>query len=333
MPALVQDVLLQWSAVPGLDTGLVPDVSLEFLLERTPASAGTDAYRWASRPLAGVEFIEGRVTSRGWGAIRREASDEQGNHAIGQASVEINDDDGLVRGWLHDSETAYLEHREASCRLHSPAGRFAGTHRDLFRGLVSDVQLSQRVSQDGHHRTAIFELKGALAPYLDRTIPKHVFTAADFPGIDPRLIGRPIPLVGGEHSDAGAEDTLGNSVTKGFVPPIFVGQRRTVNDNPTNGVPAMLAAPVLSAVLVGTGGTTLYTYGITAHSAVGETTISNTVSVLGPAVLDGSNYIQLTWTDVPGATGFTLYGRINPTPVRRLLIAQSGTLTDRKSVV
>lgn len=294
------------------------DVSLEFHLERTPAEAGTDIYRWSERPLAGVNFIEGRVMPGGWGPIRREASDEQGNHRAGRASVEINDADRLVRNWLNDPETQHLEHREAACKIHTREGRFADEARSLFRGPVVDVTHGRRITRSQWQETARFELTDAIGPYLDRLIPQHVFTAEDFPGIDPALLNTPIPLIGGEHSDEGAEDAVGASATKGMIPAIYVGMRRTVDDDPTSGIPALLIPPSLSGVVVGTAGTTPWTYGITAHSAYGETTVSAGITVAGPATLSATNYITLSWDPVADATGYTIYGRTNPSPVRRL---------------
>ena len=326
MPALIADIVVEWIEAAEEDTGLVPDVSVELLLEKSAPEVGTDVYRWATRPLAGTAFIEGRVASDGYGEILRELSDEQGNHRTGTASVVINDDDGLIRQLLNTEGTEHFENREVGCKLHSFEGRFAGTFRNLFRGRVQNVQTSQRVSGNSHRRLASLEMVDALTPYLDRKIPQRVFTEQDFPGIRKDLIGKPIPLIGGEHGDTGAQDAAGNSATKGLVPAIFVGQRRTVTGVPTDttSTPALLAAPVLSAQVIGVGGSTPYHYGVTSRSNYGETTLSDILTVLGPDVLTADNYIRLTWTGVGGSVGSVLYGRRNPTPVRRLSVFAAG---------
>lgn len=313
-----------------------PVASLEFRLERTPASAGTDTYRWSTRALPDETFIEGRIPVGGWREVSRALSSEQGDHSVSRASVELMDNDGLLRGLLDGVQTQFFENREATVKLHSEVGRPTGIARNIFRGAVTDAQVSSADVDGGRALRATIDLEDALRPHLDKLIPSALFDPAHFPGIDPRLAFTPIPIIAGEHSDDGALDDFGVAAAKGMCPAIHVGMRRTVDDNPLEGIPAYLAAPVLTARLTGAGGSTPYTYGVTAHSAFGQTILSNVVTILGPATLTPTDGIELTWTVPTGdVTGYSAYGRVNPTPVRRLASfgADTTTYTDDGSAV
>lgn len=58
----------------------------------------------------------------------------------------------------------------------------------------------------------------------------------------------------------------------------------------------------------GTPGTKTITYKITATNAAGESDVSQgTTITTGAATLNGTNFNRLTWTAVPGATGYKVY--------------------------
>jgi len=60
----------------------------------------------------------------------------------------------------------------------------------------------------------------------------------------------------------------------------------------------------------GTAGTTTYSYRINAFNTVGETLACTSVQITtGNATLDTTNYINVSWTAVSGASGYNVYGR------------------------
>ncbi|RMF57661.1 MAG: DUF1093 domain-containing protein [Bacteroidetes bacterium] len=60
----------------------------------------------------------------------------------------------------------------------------------------------------------------------------------------------------------------------------------------------------------GTTGSTEYSYRISAFNETGETTASTAVSISnGNETLDTTNYVEVTWDAVTGASGYNVYGR------------------------
>jgi hypothetical protein len=312
---------------------LQPSIWIECRLEQVPVSAGTTLYRWSTRPLADAEFVEGRVLS--WGRIVRSLSDGMGQYDVGKASVLLNDADGLFRGLMETgSTTEWFDNREAAIKVLSEAGRHAALEpRLLFRGVLDNVQL-----QAG--RRASIDLVDRIRPYLDVVLPQATFertyvdtsvtpyvSVSGFPDIHKDLVGTPIPLVGGEFSDAGALDISGAPADKGMLPAIYVGQRQTINE--ATSLPAFLEPPTLSASVVGTPGTRTVAYGVTAWSGYGETVLSNVAVVTNaPNTLSGSNYVSLTWPIVVGATHYVVYGRTLLNPSRRLKVVTTNSYSD-----
>jgi len=72
-----------------------------------------------------------------------------------------------------------------------------------------------------------------------------------------------------------------------------------------------LTTPVgLALATAGTAGTTTYSYRISAFNAVGETLACASVAIAtGNAILDTTNFINVTWTATAGATGYNIFGR------------------------
>jgi hypothetical protein len=63
-----------------------------------------------------------------------------------------------------------------------------------------------------------------------------------------------------------------------------------------------------TATVHGTAGTKTISYKITALNALGETTASQVVTVTtANATLSGSNFIELTWVELDGATSYNVY--------------------------
>lgn len=76
-----------------------------------------------------------------------------------------------------------------------------------------------------------------------------------------------------------------------------------------SGTPATPATGNITA-MKDVAGTTPYSYRVSAFNSVGETLACAAVSTaIGPATLDATNYIKLTWNTVSGATGYNIYGR------------------------
>src|ERR1019366_5203485 len=65
-------------------------------------------------------------------------------------------------------------------------------------------------------------------------------------------------------------------------------------------------SPVVSPQ--GTPGTSVISYAVTATNPTGESAASQVaVCVTGAATLNNTNFNQLTWAAVPGATGYNIY--------------------------
>lgn len=71
-----------------------------------------------------------------------------------------------------------------------------------------------------------------------------------------------------------------------------------------------LTTPVgLALATAGTAGTTTYSYRISAFNATGETLACTSVAIAtGNAILDATNYINVSWTATAGATGYNVWG-------------------------
>lgn len=297
-----------------------PGVSLRLRVTR---DAADDDKRYSTRPYAGTAFTEGRVRKGGWGTIRRELSDDNGQPRMATASVLLNDDDGAIREALAEDETRFIEDTEAELTVLSEAGRAASLDdRTLMRARLANVYPENTRNGQQRSRGVRLEFVDALAPYYDQTIPRQVFLRADYPDIHRDLENTPIPVIYGEHNDDGAEDVNGTPAAKGMVPAIYVGSRRTVDDDPHDGEPSFLAPPTVTYEVVGTPGTRTLYYGFTKLSPYGETVLSAIIQVdNAPAVLSPTDYIRFEIDhDEADATGYVVYGRRNATPARRLRV-------------
>lgn len=302
-----------------------PTIGLTLTVDRD-AGPG-DVSRYSTRPFAGTNWTEGRVVRGGWGAIRRSSSDDQGQPKMSTASALLNDDDGEIRAAIAEDEARWMQTGEATLGILSEAGRTAGTpERMLFRARLEEPAIEiQRGRGDARARRVRLNMVDALAPYYDRMIPNVPFTREDFPDINRAIEGTMIPLIGGEHSDAGTTDINGNNAEQGLIPAIHVGMRLTDDDNPLSGAPAFLLPPDDAIAYLNSGsGTRTYYYTITALSADGETYAGTTITVEdAPDTLTSVNSITITWSAIEGATGYVVYGRRNSTPVRRLAVVSA----------
>lgn len=302
-----------------------PGVSVSLTI---PRDVGTDSPVYSTRPYAGVVRTEGRVRQGGWDPITRGASDDAGQPLKSSAGALLNDDDGVIREAYAENPTRFVSRVFGDITILSDAGRAASlSERLLLRCRVNDAHVEISRSGQARKRSVKLLFEDALAPYYDQLVPKQRFLRADYPDIDRKIENTPIPLVIGEHSDAGALDVNGNNAEKGLVPVIYVGGRKTIDDDPTSGSPSYLAPPsVITPTVNGTPGTRTLYYGVTALSEVGETVLSAIVTVTtAPAVLNGTDSITLVIDEVPGATGYIVYGRRNATPVRRLAVLGPAT--------
>lgn len=288
---------------------LQPSVRFTLYLEKVPSSLGTTTYRWSTRPLADAgAWTEGRIIS--WGSIERSMSTIDGDYDIASVDIEATDADGLIRGLLADPTTRTFTSREAAIELLSEAGRAAGTTwRTLFRGRITDIQpkigrrFTARIADAVGSHFSGFDLEATLGLPITKT---------EHPNCSDKFVNRIYPIVLGEHSDVGAVDENGNAADKGLLPVIDVGDYLLASDgtiiNTTDVPRAYLAAPDgLAAVVHGTAGTTSYEYAVTTLSNYGETTASTLTVTNGPATLNGTDYISLSWTAVANAVEHRVY--------------------------
>lgn len=303
---------------PGVDVGLT-----------IPRFAGTDTPVYSTRARGGATFVAERVAAGGWEPIRRFMSDDSGNLRMSSGGCVLSDETGEIGDALLENEPRFIAETEAKLTVLSEAGRIAAlAARSLLRGRVRDAAPMFGVSDFRRQKSIRLSFTDAIAKVLDQNVLSARFLRADYPDIHRDLENTFIPVVVGEHSDAGAEDVSGNSAEKGLVPAIYVGGRRNVEDDPTTGTPSYLLAPSVSYSINGTPGTRTLYYTFTTLNNVGESLPAVTIVVDdAPAVLDGTNNIEFTITAVTGATGYVAYGRRNPTPVRRLVVLDAATLT------
>ena len=85
----------------------------------------------------------------------------------------------------------------------------------------------------------------------------------------------------------------------------------------------------LTCTFTGTPAATTYTYAITAITANGETTVSNTAGITnGAAALNATNYNTLVWDLVPGAQGYKIYRAGTGYSLIGIVGALTNTFTD-----
>lgn len=99
---------------------------------------------------------------------------------------------------------------------------------------------------------------------------------------------------------------------QGFIRVIYRGVRGRTFHARVLGVATQLAAPAAPAVTPqGTAGTTTYRYRVAAVDAEnGEgVAAAGVTTATGNATLSGTNFNRVTWTAVPGATKYRVYGR------------------------
>lgn len=208
---------------------------IQFDLIPYPAASPT-VYRWASRPMAGTFFVEGRISAGGWESITRRASSSSGEYHIDSASIVIEDKDGLVRSLLADATTQWFKNREGAFNLLSDTAFAAGlTPRLLFGGKCYDVQLQGE-------RKARMEFEDVLAPFLDRTYPQYTIGDAypyrfeeqddvdeDLHEVDPglqipiALRDQVLPIYYGPFVDSALDPITGLARGKGMCPTYAMG--------------------------------------------------------------------------------------------------------------
>lgn len=287
---------------------LQPDIRFTFRLEKVPASAGTTVYRWSKKPLpdAGA-WAEGRVES--FGAIERSLSSNDGDYDIATTDLTLTDSDGVLRTLLTGAQTRYFTAREGAVEILSYAGRWAGTAwRTLFRGRVTDVQpvigrkVRMRLADEVGSHFSGFD--------LDKTLGVRI-TRREHPNAGDAVVNRIYPIGIGEHSDFGTTDENGNPADKGLLPVVDVGDYVLMDDGsdaPEDAAVQYLAAPQnLEATVNGTPGTRTRTYGVTAVSPYGETTMSTVLVTTAADTLTGTDSVTLSWDAQSGAIEFRVY--------------------------
>jgi hypothetical protein len=279
------------------------DVWFEFVHAKFPATEGTTTRRWSKQPYADEgAFKEGRLISTG--PISRSASDINGNYQVGTASVILDDSDNFIRGLLEQGTvTEYFLNREAGIYQLTPEGRAAGLDpRPLFRGWISNVQTLR-----GHRvKIEIADVVGSQFSKfnLDKTIPSVKLIDLNADIID-ALKEKVLPIYVGEHSDFGAEDVNGNPAEKGLVPCFDLGLV-DATDPETPPAPTYATPPTISSATVVGSGDQDYSYAVVLVTPYGESlpsAVTNVSSAPATAVMDTSNYVELSGTYDPGALG------------------------------
>ncbi len=285
---------------------LEPSIRATFKHKLFPESEGTVTRRYSTRGLADAgAWAEGKVAR--FGRVSRRMTRPDGSYESDSARIELVDEDLTFRGYMADAAKRYIAGvSELVVEILSEAGRIAGgTWRPLIRGPVSDIQCPSNLR-------AVLEVTDALGGQvtgynLDKTLGVKM-TRAVIPGLPKETIGRIFPIITGEWSDIGSVDANGEPNDKGKLPPVDAGWVLLGADGsfaPDDATIGRLPAPTGLAADVDTPGTRTRRYGVTAYSAVGETTLSTELVVTIPD--DMSDGVPLSWNPVSGATGYGVY--------------------------
>ncbi len=285
-------------------TPLQPSVRFTLLLDLVPEGSGTNTYRWSTIPLADAgAFTEGRVL--GWGTIERNLSSIDGDYDIASCDVTITDDDGLIRGLLADPSTRYFTSREAALELLSQQQRAIddAVWRTLIRGRVTDIQaLPGRQARIRFSDTVGSHFSGF---DLEKELGVRI-TRREHPNAEDDVVNRIYPIVTGEWNDYGVVDENGDPADKGLLPVVDVGNYR-LEGNDDEPFEYLTPPQNLEITINGTPGTGEATYGVTAVSAYGETTITEFEITTVPDVLDVTNNVQLDWDAQADAIEYRVY--------------------------
>lgn len=299
-----------------------PDIWLEWTVNRVPS--GTDQYLFARKPLADQDsFKEPRL--RSVGTITRRLSTDDGDSHSPSVDVTIDDADGIIRGILSDVATRHAT-GEAAIRIQSETSRKAnGDAADWFRGRVTNPQATPG-------RLATLKIEGEVGSRftgldLNKKIP-NLKIGAEHPNAPETSVGLVYPLIIGEHSDVDATDANGNSVEKGILPVIDVGDVLMLEDgtevDPADGVITYLDVPTnLDATVNGTAGATSRIYEVTALSLYGETTSVSITVDDAPDLVNATDSVTLTWD--ADSSGETIAYRVYRDHKRIALLNNGGT--------
>jgi hypothetical protein len=143
--------------------------------------------------------------------------------------------------------------------------------------------------------TAIYDMGALMSLPIDKMITQVYYTQ--------------IPSMTLDYSDNGT--TWTNVFT--FTLPIHGGAGKW-EDVIWNKLANPISAPgdIQATTMGGNDSTTTYSYKVTSYTYLGETTAA-TITKVGNSTLDATNYVRLTWSPVPGAIGYKVYGRTSGT--------------------
>ena len=277
---------------------------------------GTENRVVGTRGLGDAVFTRPLVTKNGWGKIKRMSSNDQGAVSYSTGGVTVNDETGWFRDLIKQDSERFFRESEVSVQLLSEDLRKAtngAAYRLAMRGRIEEHGARTDRQAVMRRRSIDFKIIDALAPYLDRKIPNVPILRSDFLNVHRDIEGTMFPLIGGEHAWPDAVDVFGNPVPPGLCPAIHLGKIITIDDVPFMGTPietspAYLSPPVIDYSINGTPGTRTVFVAVTALSDVGETTVSNILQIEdAPGTIDGTNSIEITWTDDPEASGYVVY--------------------------
>jgi hypothetical protein len=274
--------------------------------------------RISQLPMLLPAQIPAGVRSDGWSGIERALSDWRGSPEAATMTASVDDVDGIWRAMSESLGISAYAKAETSLKLISEAGRRASlTPRVIQRGVLA------RPPVPGPNRTARIETVDRMGSHWyalnpQATLQKHFVSredleAAGIVNTPKDSIGKPYPIILGEHSDHGALNVNGTTAEKGFVPVLDLGDliltETGVIDTVNTNIVTVPAPINVTAEVVGSAGPETYAYSITAIFDGGETAGSNVAVVTSaPTVRDGSNYIHVAW-EIP--TGWEDYYRDN----------------------
>jgi len=261
---------------------------------------------------------------KAWGAVTRALSDSQGEYEASEVNWLESDVARQIRGWLGSVALKHVLNKQVIIRMIDDASRrLLYTPRTIFRGIVRGFKPRGGLLWEWRAQDFLSSLFGSAN--LQKQIPQEAISRDQFPSCPTDAIGKPVPIVFGEVSD----DVSGTNAPAITGTPSRGAFAWTATDwkagfgdltssaaRPT-GLGLSLAAGAapsapsgLSATVVGTPGSRTVRYAVSAANASGESAKTSDVVVSNaPDVMNGSNYVQLSWTAGGGATAHVVYGR------------------------
>lgn len=184
---------------------------------------------------------------------------------------------------------------------------FAENYQENIGSIVATKKLTDNLEYD--KKTYEFSENTGLSGNAGITAIYDMTTSKRIDKMIAQVYYTQIPTLVLDYSDDGSSWT----VVDNFRMPIHGGAGRwedviwKLSDVEING-PNDLSATTMGA----SDNTVTYYYKVTSFTYLGESTAAS-ISRIGNSTLNSSNYISISWTPVPGAIGYKIYGRTNGT--------------------